>query len=466
MRTAIYISSTCMFLLAGIAGCDGGGDGGGDDTDSETGTGSDTGTGTDTDVQLEDWIGEPCTEEDQECGELSGNNPAAFCHLVDGVRGFCTMECAPATTESPGVDPCGQEAVCGDFSWILPETSLVTSICVQTCVPTGGSNPCTADYLKCDPLAWSREKASATCLLEGCGGNDDCPVPVGTTCFDDEDCDQVGEEECVELDGKDQCVFLGKCSSKSGRCTHDGSQHSVVGDPCDTTYDCGDNMLCQTPATHVLTGSKVLYANGHCYKSGCSVVTPNNHGVGNQTMEIAVVDDFGCGTLGVCHQGYRGGQCFRRCDPAAAADHVLSCRQSTWDPVAFDAAGDYECYDQTVFIEPAYALGDPSVIGSPSTVTAPYCSWVGSEHRCVSGMAVPPNESMTCEDLFGRKDQGTDLWGLGMDCRELGTGASAQQGYCMDNTTSHWTGTWSESLPDAGGPDPLDGGVDASIDAG
>jgi len=462
-RGGVGIAAVVLF---GLAACGCGDGAGGADAGTDTGDDTDTGSESQTDVSPDGWVGMPCTVDGDECAELSGGLEGVYCREAIDDLGFCTMECEPAGYGTSGQDPCGEAGVCADFAWLLGDGDGPTAFCVQACVPTGASNPCRADYLACDPAAWAYEKATATCLLPACEGDEDCPVPVGTPCADDGDCDADLGEECEAVAGALACVFCGECSHKTGRCAHDGADGAQVGDPCATTHDCGDNMICRTPTTTIQTGAKVIHANGYCVKSGCAAVTPNNHGVGNQTLEIAVVDVYGCGTLGVCHQGYYGGLCLRRCDPTAGPGEVLGCRQEAWGGGGLDSAGDYECFDQTAFIQPAYAIGDPSLVGSPATVTAPYCGWVGAEHKCQGGMAAPPNDSMTCEDLFGRKDQGTDLWGMGMECRDAETGEVGTQGYCLDETTSHWSGAWSDAPFDGGVDPPADAGPDAAVDAG
>jgi hypothetical protein len=386
------------------------------------------------------WVGQPCepvTEDGQAdpCIEISGGNQDAFCLAWEGAPGgICTRECEPVT-----MDGCeGEGVVCKDISLLTAPVSDDKEgygVCLEECVVDTSGNECKADYIACNPKAWSFESMFATCLLPKCVTDADCPVPVGTLCYEDADCDATAGEHC----SGGICVFDGECNPQSGLCEWNGDPDAEIGDPCETTRDCPDDCECKTPS--VDEHGKAVAANGYCLKRGCMAANewaPNGSG----SSAPGAKERFGCGVVGTCYAGfYGGGACMRRCGPSHE-QAAFKCRQSTWGEDVGDVNGDYDCYDPT-------ALGFCFPINGCTEMypaaDAPLCAWVANSFlvKCNSpdydGMT-----SSTCSQYFG------DSFDLDMTCRNAATGEPDEDGYCLDETASGPSEKWGEP----GGPRP------------
>ncbi|MFO8070396.1 MAG: DUF1566 domain-containing protein [Polyangia bacterium] len=409
-------------------------------------TGSDpTGSDSDSDdsYHTEDayWVGEPCepvTEEGQAdpCIEISGGNQDAFCLAREGAPGgICTRECTPATYGNP-VDGCvGHGVVCKDVALLTADASDDEEgygVCLEECVVDMGGNECKADYIACNPRAWSFESMFATCLLPKCVSDADCPVPVGTLCDEDVDCDATAGEHC----SGGICVFEGVCDPQSGLCSWNGDPDAEIGDPCQTTRDCPDDCECKTPT--VDEHGKTVAANGYCLKRGCTAaneLAPNGSGSSTPGAE----ERFGCGVVGTCYAGFHGGgACLRRCGPHHQQD-AFKCRQGSWDGVVEDVNGDYDCYDLTAL---GFFIPTSGNTEMYPVVYAPVCAWVANsfQAKCNS----PDYDAMTstdCKDFYGGS------FDLDMTCRNATTGEPDESGYCLDETTSGPSETWDPNDP-------------------
>jgi hypothetical protein len=449
---------TGLFLLAAalVAGCPTWSDGGsgvdwcGADGDAD----GDTDADADSDTILTDWVGLPCQpaegpDDDGYCADVSGD-AEAFCFAWDGAPGgICTKQCAFATYDVP-VDGCNMEGkVCMDISALTPDTAddaAGLGLCVEKCVPVSTGTPCKADYIACDPEAWSFEAQFDTCLMPKCQGDSDCLVGSGPSCTSDTDCLTENGEVC-STDG--MCVFEGTCNTASGLCSWTGTTGAEIGDPCESSWDCPDNSLCLLPDTD--PEGKEVRVNGYCVKPGCKAANTSSAN-GSGSPDTAIQARYGCGMVGTCHAGYPwGGFCFRRCTQAHD-QAAFRCRQGTWDGDVLDIDGDYDCYDQTQFAYPIFAEGNATMYNvSPNPFCIFVSSWVGA--KCGSG-----ENEMTpadCTTYFGNNGANAQ-----MTCRNLETGELDASGYCLDNTTSGPTGTW------AAGDADTDADTDSDTDSG
>jgi hypothetical protein len=419
------------------------------DTDSDTDTDGDTDVDADTDTDSDSdsdtdpsWVGIECAPPEDEsemdpCPGLTGD-PEAWCFAwSEAPGGFCTKDCTVATSDSLQAGcPTFDGVVCMDISLQTADPSDDATgfpICVEECVvePLGEEGPCQASYHSCNPDAWAIESQFATCLLPKCLSDADCLVQSGGYCTYDGDCLTAEGEYCLDY----ACVFEADCDLESGRCTFAaGNPDAEPGDPCETSWDCGANSTCFQ--TDMDDDGKMVPAGGYCGRFGCKAVNaaaPND----SASSDPAVIDEFGCGMLGVCHAGFRkGGLCLKRCNPPHDAD-AFRCRQQVWGSEVLDANGDFDCYDQT-------GQGYP-ILTSESTLEYPiapnpYCIYVtrGIGAKCGNYPDEYEHTSEECADLYG----GEPSWGLGMTCRDHETGALDEFGYCLDVTASGPTEDW------------------------
>lgn len=300
------------------------------------------------------------------------------------------------------------------------------AICVEECVATMQGSPCKADHIACNPKAWSIESQFATCLLPKCQGPEDCPIPAGTTCWLDGDCDTASGEYCWN----NTCVFEGDCDTTSGLCSWEGDPQAEIGDPCQRTADCPDDSRCVTES--VDDQGKTVAANGYCTRYGCNAANAAALN-GSGSSEQAVEDRYGCGVLGTCYSMLRGGgACLRRCDP----EHIqpdFKCRQATWDEAVEDQNGDYDCYDMTMLGYYIYTSGNTEIY---EVCPAPLCAWVAESFTVYCGSANYEMDSGTCSMYFGGNLE------MDMICRDPASGEHDENGYCLDVTTSGPTEGW------------------------
>jgi hypothetical protein len=428
--------------------CDGG------DTDIDANGDTDTGPGG-------NWVGTPCDPSASEdgmdpCPALTGVG-VAYCFRWSGEQaGICTRQCNPATSDVP-VDGCDMDGiVCMDISSLTPDTAddeVGHGICLEKCIPSSAGAECKASYIRCDPESWSSEAMFATCLLPKCQGDSDCGV-VGRDCADDDAiCDVANGETCRDDGaGTRRCVFDGACDMITGRCSWTGDKSARIGDPCESTSQCGDNMECLGEDEDADGG--VLMRNGMCIKRGCAIANQSSPN-GSHSTEQAIADRYGCPLSGVCDMGFVGGVCLLRCLPDNSSSSY-DCRQHDWsEDDVLDLNGDYECYDQT-----AYVMAIPAGGGNYPVADAPFCIWVSRDvqAKCTT-YELPGGFSLeiandctgstadgctTCDTYYGSKNGGTGLtsWGEDMKCRNPVTGALQADGYCLDNTTSGSSGGW------------------------
>ena len=375
---------------------------------------------------IADWIGMPCQAGDQGdvyCTQIAVDADA-FCYAWEGAPGgICTRPCTFATYDVP-VDGCNMDGVvCMDISHLTEDPvddEAGYGLCLEKCVPVSTGTPCRADYIACDPEAWSFEAQFATCLLPKCQGDGDCPVAAGPPCDGDDDCDTAEGEYCAG----DTCHFDGSCDTTSGLCSWSGNPAGELGDPCATTADCPDNSLCFLPQDDT---DKTAYANGFCTRLGCKAAnTAATNGSGSPDPAIQI--QFGCGMLGTCHAGHPfGGRCYRRCDPSNGQS-FFRCRQGVWDGDVLDANGDWDCYDQHQFGYPIFAEGNSNIYP-----VAPQAFCEGNVAGCGADMT-----SADCATYYADNS----ILQLGMACRDPATGEIDPQGYCLDDTTSGPTEEW------------------------
>ncbi|MDD5308795.1 MAG: hypothetical protein PHU25_15885 [Deltaproteobacteria bacterium] len=486
----LMIVLAAMLALGMLAGC-------GDD-DSSSGDGgpdgaNDSGTGTDTDTTTStgegDWVGTPCEPAPDggvdPCPELTGASDAQCFSWANAQGGVCTKTCVFAT-EANMVDGCNMDGVvCMDISGLTGNTdddAAGYGLCVEKCVPSTSGNECKASYIKCDPQSWSFEAQFSTCLLPGCQDDTGCGVAT-IECTDDETvCDTANGETCQDDGtGVKYCVFNGTCDTATGRCSWKGDADAKIGDPCKTTSDCGDNMVCfsetlsdEDQDSDTTDFQKAVPRNGMCARQGCGAGNPSAaNSSGSQETEIQ--DRYGCTMFGECAMGFNGGGlCFRRCLPDDS-NPSFTCRQPAWgtDKV-LDQNGDYDCYDQSAYILPIFAEGGIPAQKFISVSAGPICSYVtaGIAAKCqtynggsmtIASTCDDTETCVTCDAYFGSKLGGSSLvsWGQGMTCRNPATGEEQADGYCLDKTTSGPTGHWAwdtDVVPDAG--------PDAAVDAG
>jgi hypothetical protein len=382
-----------VLLLAALTACNGcdrfaeleepspfDGDGGTDsDTDSDSDSDVDTDSDTDTDSDPDDWVGMECDppeEEEDPCPGLTGDVDA-FCFAWNGAPGgICTKECIGATPDSMMQSGCPSfdGHVCSDISHLTADPADDETgryYCLEECVPEplGQPGPCKADYIRCDPYSWSFESQFATCVMPKCQSDDDCLVASGPECTGDGDCMTENDETCSD-DGL--CVFEGICDVPSGRCTHPaGNADAEAGDPCQTSWDCGQNAICLTPEPD--QDDKIVPANGYCTRTGCNAANAAAAN-GSGSADAAIQDEFGCSMTGTCNAAFpHGGQCLKRCNPPHDQP-AFRCRQQSWDSTVEDQNGDYDCYDQTSYGWQIWATGGTEFY---YVATAPYCAWVG-----------------------------------------------------------------------------------------
>jgi len=412
------------------------------DTDADTDTDTDTDSDADTDTAEcgDEWVGLPCEPPGEDmpdpCWDLACTTDA-FCYAFDGGQhGLCTKACTAATHEVPMQEGCPSfdGYVCTDVSGLTADPADDESgfaICLEECIPDpqGQPGPCKSEHIRCDPWSWAWESQFATCLLPKCVTDADCPVASGPTCTGDGDCLTAEGETCSEAG---YCVFEADCDTASGRCSWEaGNVDAEPGDPCETAHDCGANSVCIQPGAD--GDGKVAPANGYCVRYGCKV----------DGASPALDEEFGCGMLGVCHNGFiHGGACLKRCNPPHDQS-AFRCRQQSWGSEILDEDGDYDCYDGTGVLEyPIWASGN--ILTIPAVIS-PYCSWisrdaplrVGSFLKCGSGDT--ELDSGQCSYFYGGWPT---PWPLNMACRNAATGEIDTDGYCLDETTSGPTETW------------------------
>jgi hypothetical protein len=411
------------------------------DTDTDSDTDSDTDTDTDTGPPGDEPIGTPCVppeeDEDDPCPGLTGISDAFCFAWTDAPGGICTKSCTAATYDAPVQSGCPtfDGVVCMDISDLTADTSDDATgyeICVEECVPSplGESGPCIADYIACDPQSWAWESQFATCLMPKCQSSADCLVATGIECSGDTDCNTAEGAYCSD---DDNCVFEADCDLASGRCTWTaGDPTSEPGDPCESTWDCGENHICFVE--DIDDDDKVAPANGYCAKFGCKAANEDSPN-GSGSSDAAIQDEFGCGFTGVCHAGFQmGGLCMKRCLPPHG-NPAMRCRQQSWEdaPEFLDAHGDYDCYDQTAYGFYIYTSGNTEFY---PVADDPFCTYVMRGVGAKCGTASDEKTPSDCDDHF------SGGLSLGMTCRDPVTGESDLYGYCLDETTSGETEAW------------------------
>jgi hypothetical protein len=417
------------------------------DTDSDADSDSDTDSDSDSDTDAETTTGEigaacvpPGEDQPDPCAVASGDTTRWCFAFEEASHGICTRSCSPATYQVPVQPGCPSfdGYVCMDISHLTADPSDDAAgypVCVEECIPEplGQPGPCLSPHARCDPLAWSWESQFATCLLPKCTSDADCPVFSGPTCSGDGDCLTDAGETCSD-DGA--CVFDGQCDTASGRCTWPaGEPDAEIGDPCETTWDCGENEVCAPPRTD--EDGKIVPANGYCARYGCKAANTSASN-GSGSADPAIQDEFSCGMLGTCHAGFhRGGMCLRRCSPDHDQD-AFKCRQQTWDDEVLDADGDYDCYDTTAY---GYMIPVSGNTEMYIVATAPYCVYIARAVGAKCGYNEDANEQTPedCDNIYGGY---LDDWGLDMTCRDPITGELDDFGYCLDETTSGPSETW------------------------
>ena len=466
-------------LALGIVACNG------DDKDSdadgspEGGPDADTDVDSDSDADIEDWVGMPCDPPEEEgdedpCPGITGHDNASCFAWSDAPGGFCTMECTPAEYPDNPIDGCGMmefNVVCMDISQFTADTADDEEgygLCVETCVPTpdGGDPQCEADYMKCDPQTWAWENQFSTCLLPKCQSDADCLVASGPECASDGDCSAADGETCSD-DG--YCVFEATCDEITGRCNWEGDDSAEIGDPCESSWDCGDNGVCFTDDGSTDDYGKPYMQNGYCTKTGCKAANSAAEN-GSGSADPAIDAEFGCGMLGSCQAGFSyGGICMRRCSPDHATD-AFRCRQAVWDSEVLDDNGQYECVDST-----NYGYWIPTSGETMMYIVMPYpsCYYVMDGVGLKCGDGEYDNDSANCDTIYASSGG----WSLGMSCRDWMTGEADTEGYCLDETTSGPTESWGSDTDvdtdsdtdvdtDADTDSDADSGPDAAPDAG
>ncbi len=436
---AVVVAASCHHIGDPASEDDDGPSSDGDvdgDADGDADADADGDSDADTDADpIADWVGMPCEEGDQGdayCTQIAADDDA-FCYAWEGAPGgICTRRCTFATYDVP-VDGCNMDGVvCMDISHLTADTADDDEgfgLCVEKCVPVSTGTPCKADYIACDPQAWSFEAQFATCLLPKCQDDEDCVVDSGPECTGDTDC-LTGNGEYCSTDG--MCVFEATCNTVSGLCSWIGLAGSEIGDPCTSSWDCPDNSLCFLPDTDAY--GKTIYANGTCVRLGCKAA---NTSATNESgsPDPAINAHYGCGMLGTCHAGYSfGGMCYRRCDPAHE-QAAFRCRQGTWEGDVLDADGDYDCYDMHQFAYPIYAEGNATMY---AVAPLPFCTAVSADIGAKCGSGEDQMTPAECATYYADNS----LLQLGMACRDPQTGEIDPEGYCLDNTTSGPTETW------------------------
>lgn len=336
-----------------------------------------------------------------------------ICLTFDEGRGLgvCTRRCTP--DDPATVDPLNEDDCRPAAEFACAKLLVDSAFCLRKCTPSLKQDACPPEQA-CHPATdvWLETRHRALCWRPRCRTDRDCPVRTATLCARDGQCASHGAAAFCARDGR--CALPGRCAA-TGLCAPHahGKDGARVGDPCNSDLDCSASGACLNDELDDASfpagpgAQDRRFPRGYCTVPFCAFSES--------------LPEYECPSDAVCHQGFPGGHCFKRCELADPA----SCRGQ-----AADRGGDYECYRWTDFTTPdGRDLASAPICGAAALVS---CARLPVGAGC-DQLGAPGNPTR-------------------MACRDVSSGAvladpRSAAGRCLDETAS---GSYSTPPRDGG----------------
>ncbi|MFH1131025.1 MAG: hypothetical protein V1754_06800 [Pseudomonadota bacterium] len=374
-------------------------------------------------------IGLAC-KDDADCGD-----PSVIClGLSETQGGICTFNCIPDDPETQLIneDSCPEAAsnLCGV---VMLNSGESQGFCFRKCQPKLGGNDCAPEFsCAINSMAYFENYvADAVCMSFGCETGADCPVITAQTCDTQTGTCPTGET-CLPLAADStagRCAKDGVCDTTSRLCGphNQGNANAQVGDPCTSTTDCGNNMMCSIEydsATTDKKGGEACEGGSECCSGECDSVTSTCvagpclvRSRGGYCMVLgcghATLTEFACPAGSACNRFYYGGICQKSCALATATD----CRGN-----AGDLYGDYECRDYSSLINAAQVpMSDGPVCEWGPNMRCTYLAHITDNCAVIGDVTNGNATNMKCRDIFTKAEE---------------TNLDSTSAFCFDDTAS------------------------------